>query len=228
MGFLPNDSNNIVIDAVLTDIGREFLARNDGSFNISKFALADDGVDYTIIKKFGRTVGKEKIEKNTPILEANTRSDQALQSKLLSTSRSTFTRLPTLSANAPRIALDLTTNTTKKVEIAQGIQSGLSISNALVDTVYEVKVDNRLVQIEGARPRTVDSNNKATYFLTRDAILDTVNGGSKLSTTFKVKSLNKNHFDTLGDGAAITSFAEVKGLTSGQGTTLEFNLNKTS
>ena len=59
-------------------------------------------------------------------------------------------------------------------------------------------------------------------------MLDTVSGGSKLSTTFKVKSLNKNHFDSLGDGTNITSFAEVKGLTSGQATNLEFNLSKTS
>ena len=34
MGFLQNDTNNIIVDAVLTDLGREFLARNDGSFSI--------------------------------------------------------------------------------------------------------------------------------------------------------------------------------------------------
>ena len=64
MGYLDHSTNNIIVDAVLTDIGREFLARNDGSFSIVKFALGDDEVDYTMIEKFGRTVGKEKIEKN--------------------------------------------------------------------------------------------------------------------------------------------------------------------
>ena len=29
-------------------------------------------MDYTLLKKYGETVGKEKIEKNTPIFEANT------------------------------------------------------------------------------------------------------------------------------------------------------------
>ena len=65
MGFLDHSTNNIIVDAVLTDTGRAFLARNDGSFSIVKFALGDDEVDYTIIEKFGRTVGKEKVEKNT-------------------------------------------------------------------------------------------------------------------------------------------------------------------
>ena len=37
MGFLNHATSNIIIDAVLTERGRELLARNDGSFNISSF-----------------------------------------------------------------------------------------------------------------------------------------------------------------------------------------------
>ena len=81
MGYLDHSTNNIIVDAVLTDIGREFLARNDGSFSIVKFALGDDEVDYTMIQKFGRTVGKEKIEKNTPVFEAQTNANLALKYK---------------------------------------------------------------------------------------------------------------------------------------------------
>ena len=72
MGFLDNSTNNLILDAVLTDVGRQFLARNDGSFSIHKFALGDDEVNYGIVTKYGRTVGAEKIEKNTPIFEALT------------------------------------------------------------------------------------------------------------------------------------------------------------
>ena len=71
MGFLDHATNNIIVDAVLTDWGRQSLARNDGSFNITKFSFCDDEVDYNIIKKFGRTVGVEKVIKNTPVQEAN-------------------------------------------------------------------------------------------------------------------------------------------------------------
>ena len=69
MGFLDHSTNNIIVDAVLTDVGRRALAKNDGSFQIFQFALGDDEIDYNIIEQYGRAVGKEKIEKNTPVLE---------------------------------------------------------------------------------------------------------------------------------------------------------------
>ena len=38
MGLIANDSD-ILIDAVLTDQGREFLAKNDGSFEIVRYTF---------------------------------------------------------------------------------------------------------------------------------------------------------------------------------------------
>jgi hypothetical protein len=46
MGYLNNTS--VVVDAILTDKGRQLLAQNDGSFQITQFSLADDEVDYTL------------------------------------------------------------------------------------------------------------------------------------------------------------------------------------
>src|SRR5574343_1114174 len=97
MGYLDHSTNNILLDAVLTDTGRQFLARNDGSFSINKFALGDDEVDYTIIQKYGRTVGKEKIEKNTPVFEALTNQSHAQKYRLISVSNPNLLRLPALS-----------------------------------------------------------------------------------------------------------------------------------
>jgi hypothetical protein len=74
MGFLANDTNNIILDAVLTNEGRKRLAANNGTFRIVQYSFGDDEVDYKIIQKYGRTVGREKIEKNTPVLEALTNS----------------------------------------------------------------------------------------------------------------------------------------------------------
>ena len=62
MGFLDNSTANIIVDAVLTDLGRQLLAANDGSFSIRRFSLADDEVDYGVVTRFGLVVGKEKIE----------------------------------------------------------------------------------------------------------------------------------------------------------------------
>lgn len=73
MGFLDHSTNNIIVDAVLTDKGRERLASGQemGQF-IVYYSFADEEVDYSLITKYGTVIGKQKIEKNTPIFEAST------------------------------------------------------------------------------------------------------------------------------------------------------------
>ncbi len=46
MGFINNTS--YILNAVLTKKGKQYLAKSDGKFNITKFALADDEIDYTL------------------------------------------------------------------------------------------------------------------------------------------------------------------------------------
>jgi len=45
MGFL--DNSTVTVDAILTKRGREILSQG-GNFNITKFALSDEEVDYTL------------------------------------------------------------------------------------------------------------------------------------------------------------------------------------
>ena len=64
MGYL--DNTTITVDAVLTKKGREALARQDGSFKITQFALADDEIDYTLYNENhpnGSAYSDEAIEK---------------------------------------------------------------------------------------------------------------------------------------------------------------------
>ena len=42
------DNSVVTVDAILTKKGRELMARGDGSFQITQFALADDEIDYTL------------------------------------------------------------------------------------------------------------------------------------------------------------------------------------
>ena len=92
MGFLDHSTNNIIVDAVLTDYGRKKLA--EGQFQVSKFAFGDDEVDYGLIQKYGRVVGKEKIEKNTPVFEAQTSRNMGLKYRLISIGRPTLKKMP--------------------------------------------------------------------------------------------------------------------------------------
>ena len=220
MGFLDHSTNNIILDAVLTDTGRKFLSRNDGSFSITKFALGDDEVDYGVIKKYGRTVGKEKVEKNTPIFEALTNGDQALKFKLVSLSNPNILRLPSLSLSGEGVAgstvtMGRTSNTTRAITLTQEIDNEDSIDVELRNQAFIVTMSNLFLQVQGQSPDNIDFNNMATYLLLRDEAVTSI-GGSKLTFTLEVKSLTDNHFTIYGGSdSKISSFVKVVGVQDG-------------
>jgi len=95
MGYLNNTT--VTVDAILTKKGRELLARNDGSFRITQFSLADDEIDYTLYNPThpsGSAFYGEAIE-NMPILEAFPDETQTMKYKLLTLPRGTA-KLPVL------------------------------------------------------------------------------------------------------------------------------------
>ena len=98
MGYLDNTS--ITVDAILTMKGRELLARNDGSFNITQFALGDDEIDYTLFNENhpnGTQYAAEAIE-NMPLIEAIPNGQNMLLSKLITLSRNTSS-IPNIETN---------------------------------------------------------------------------------------------------------------------------------
>ena len=81
MGYLNNTV--VTVDAILTKKGRELLARNDGSFRITQFAMADDEIDYTLYNTThpsGSAFYGEAIE-NMPLLEAFPDENQIIKYK---------------------------------------------------------------------------------------------------------------------------------------------------
>jgi hypothetical protein len=104
MGFL--DQNSIIIDSILTKKGRELLAKNDGSFKITQFALSDDEIDYTLYNPThpsGSAFFGEAIEA-MPILEAFPDENQIMKYKLLTLPRGTA-KLPILNVGYTSISL---------------------------------------------------------------------------------------------------------------------------
>ena len=95
MGYLNNSV--ITVDAILTKKGRELLARNDGSFRITQFALSDDEIDYTLYNPThpsGSAYYGEAID-NMPLLEAFPDEQQIMKYKLVTLPRGTA-KLPVL------------------------------------------------------------------------------------------------------------------------------------
>ncbi len=104
MGYLNNSI--VTVDAILTKKGRELLARGDGSFSITQFALADDEIDYTLYNPdhpSGSAYYGEALE-NMPLLEAFPDETQVMKYKLTTLPRGT-SKLPILDLGFASISL---------------------------------------------------------------------------------------------------------------------------
>jgi hypothetical protein len=104
MGYL--DNSVVTVDAILTKKGRELLARGDGSFKITQFALADDEIDYTLYNPThpsGSALYGEALE-NMPLLEAFPDETQIMKYKLTTLPRGT-SKLPILDLGFASITL---------------------------------------------------------------------------------------------------------------------------
>ena len=104
MGYLSNTV--VTVDAILTKKGRELLARGDGSFKITQFALADDEIDYTLYNPthpLGSAFYGEAIEA-MPLLEAFPDETQIMKYKLATLPRGTA-KLPILDLGFAAIRL---------------------------------------------------------------------------------------------------------------------------
>ena len=104
MGYLSNQI--VTVDAILTKKGRELLAKGDGSFKITQFALADDEIDYTLYNPNhpnGSAYYGEAIE-SMPLLEAFPDENQIMKYKLTTLPRGTA-KLPILDLGFAAIRL---------------------------------------------------------------------------------------------------------------------------
>jgi hypothetical protein len=105
MGFLNNSI--VTVDAILTRKGRELLAKNDGSFRITQFALSDDEIDYTLYNPnhpSGSAYYGQAID-GMPLLEAFPDETQIMKYLLTTLPRGT-SRLPILDLGYTSITLN--------------------------------------------------------------------------------------------------------------------------
>ena len=179
MGFLDN-SGDIILDAVLTDLGRKRLAEGNGRFKITKFALGDDEIDYGLYDKTHLLF--------LPVILTNTDLQpflSGLSSYVVLVDETTVDALtPTNGSSLDNGLLNgyRPDQGARFVAADQGLDT-LEVSNqqtladvdsTLVETQYFVQIDNRLGQLRnrgaatgqatvGLQPSSVDDDNIATY-----------------------------------------------------------------
>jgi hypothetical protein len=199
-----------------------FLSRNDGSFSIHKFALSDDEVNYNIIRHYGRSVGREKIEKNTPVFEALTNGNQAQKYKLITASNQYLIKLPSLTidqlsvTNSISLGFGTGSARTSTLTVQQKIVDEVEIPIDMVDSSFVVEMSNLFLQTYNARPENIDGQQRATYIL--NSTSDNSQRGAILQFTLALKSISDSLFSVYGttlNKSQINTYVKITGLVSG-------------
>ena len=185
MAFFDN-SGDIILDAVLTDTGRMRLAKGDGSFNITKFALSDDEIDYAnYIANTGSAYADLQILQ-TPVLEAFTNNGSSMKSKLISISDNNLLFLPIIKLNEifsgdvdrhgnDQYTVAVNTTTEDKFSTTHKVMSGENPA----DNPRYVRIDQGLDTTSFSPSRTLSSAlNETQYIIEIDNRLGTIIGKS--------------------------------------------------
>ena len=217
MGYL--NPLSLTVDAILTKKGRELLAKNDGSFRITQFSLADDEIDYTLYNPThpsGSSFYGEAIE-NMPILEAFPIETQIMKYKLATLPRGTA-KLPVLGLGYSSVtlkqgeSLSITPQTLNYLGNNQTYEtSGYSA------TISDIRLMNTYTGV-GINSQAAISANASTSTL-----------GTNVSKTIIGTQINlrATTINTLfGSNTQLTGTLTVVGLDSGARLTLPITINK--
>ncbi len=213
MGYLDNSS--VIVDAILTKKGRELLSRQDGSFRITQFALADDEIDYTLYNENhpnGTAFYGEAIEA-LPLIEAIPNENNTMISKLTTLPRGT-TKIPVLSLQSNNITVGRSANftiTPNTLNFDTTVESGYVFTIA----------DRRLIQGGQTTEANVSTANPRSIPFTGTALSQTFTGQSFTGTTLAGTTL-------FGSNAALATSITVIGLDTGARSTVTLTVNKNS
>jgi hypothetical protein len=223
MGFADN-SGQIFIDAVLTDEGRERLARNDGSFAITRFRLGDDEIDYRFWNQLTGSDSKDLKILDSPVFEAFTNENIALRYPLVTVRNARLQFLPIMIANPASVTLKQQIDSVgggADITVSQQVSRSQTILPAeMIDVNYQVEVDNDLLFVSQETPISITPFGTARYVIPCEQGLQTSAGGTELKFNLRVQTLTTSTFDLLvGASVAkprtITSTIKVTGQQSG-------------
>jgi len=213
MGYL--DNSTIIVDAVLTKKGREALARQDGSFKITQFALGDDEIDYTLYNENhsnGSAYSGEAIE-NLPMLEAIPDDQAILKSKLVTLPRGT-SAMPVVTANTAKITLSLgSTTVVNPTTLNFSGQSNLKEPNGYIATI----ADRRLLSKFTATSQKGTSARVRPF--SNSAVAETAIGSSFTLTAINAQTL-------FGTATTLLTSLIIEGRDSGARTTIPVEISK--
>lgn len=205
MGYNDN-TTEFFIDAVLTDHGRQLLARNDGSFSVVRFRLGDDEIDYRNWNELTGSDNKDAKILDSPVLEAFSNETIALRNPLVTIRNSSLQYMPSMVANPSAASLkERTDSTGGGVDITvsqQTTRSQAVIPAELVDFNYIVQIDNDLLYVADEVPLSIQPFGAAKYIIPASSERSTAANGTQCVFTLRVQTLSDELFDTLAGATA--------------------------
>jgi hypothetical protein len=218
MGYLNNTV--ITVDAILTKKGREALARNDGSFRITQFALSDDEIDYTLYNPThpsGSAYYGEAIE-GMPLLEAFPDDQQIMKYKLATLPRGTA-KLPVLNLGYDAItlkqgaSLSITPQTLNYLDNVSTFET-----SGYVATIADVRL---MSSFEG-----LGINTQAAISQNSTSTIGTNVSKTVIGTQINLRATTVNTL--FGTNSQLRTTLTVVGLDSGARITIPVTINKTT
>jgi hypothetical protein len=217
MGYLNNQV--VTVDAILTTKGRELLAKNDGSFRITQFALADDEIDYTLYNPnhpSGSAFYGEAIQ-NMPLLEAFPIETQIMKYKLATLPRGTA-KLPVLNLGYSAITLQQGASLAITPQTLNYLGNNQTYeTSGYACTISDVRLLNTFTGL-GINTETAISANTATTTTLGTNVSKTI-----LGTQFNLRGTTINTL--FGTNTQINGTLTFVGLDSGARLTIPLTIN---
>jgi hypothetical protein len=234
MAFLDR-SGDIIVDAVLTDIGREKLARNDGSFKIVGYTFADDEIDYSLFNPATGSAFMDEEILETPLFEANVNEKVNLNFPMMIITNPNLKYLPTLAADTAAITIGEEKGLSAGVTVRfyqSTDQNAKTVPSEIQDSGFKVELLNELLQIENESPVDITPYGTAIYVIQRDAQLIQSSQGSQVTFKLRPQSLSDSTWTKLGVSASfgakrtIATKAKAVGLNSGLSSTITITIQE--
>lgn len=198
---LQDNSGEVFIDSTLTDLGRERLARNDGSWEVVRFRLGDDEIDYRNWNELTGSDSKDRKILDTPIFEAFSNEIVALKYPLITVRNARLQYLPQFVAKPASVSLKENTDSVGGgVDVTvyqESARAQTILPSEIIDVNYSVELDHDLLFLSEDTPVSVTKFGTAKYIIPAAQGRSTSAGGTECKFNVRVQTLTSEIFDVM-------------------------------
>ena len=220
MGYLNNSV--VTVDAILTDVGRQLMAQNNGQFKITQFSLADDEIDYTLYNPThpsGSSYYGQAID-NMPLLEAFPQSTQVMKYKLTTLPRGTA-KIPILDLGYSSIILKQGASLAITPQTLNYLGGSTYESSGYTATISDIRLFSTFEGVGVVSPEVQQLNISNQTVTLGTSVSKTVVG-----TTINLKATTVNTL--FGSNTSLQATLTVEGRDSGARLTIPVTITKIS